>query len=379
MITIMNHRSLLSLLIVALAVSSTAADRPSLLRIFGRSPAVEADPSKSYELSEEDGPWMILASTFVGEGSKQRADRLALEIRQDLRLPAFIYQEKFDFTGSINPGMRTSRRLRYANRYEYDAYAVLVGEYDSVEHPSIDRDLKQIRTANPALFQDEDEIAAETDRSNPVTTVKSITSKLFAGRRGKTSGPMGQAFVTRNPILPDEFFQPPKVDSFVHQLNENLEYSLLKCDGKYTVIVKTFQGLEAIVDGKQEKKFEPSASRLNRFAKDAGKMTAKMRTQGVEAYQFHDRFRSVVTVGSFEQLGRELPDGRFEYAPAIRAVVKKYSALNVPLARARQVPRGTNGVASNGVGAIPFDVQPTPIAIPKPTKRSLYGAAFGMR
>lgn len=379
MITIINHRSLLSLLIVAVAVSSTAADRPSLLKIFGRAPAVEADPSKSYQLSEEDGPWMILASTFVGAGAKQRAARLALEIRKELRLPAYIYQERFDFTGPINPGMQTSKRLRYANRYEYNAYAVLVGEYDSVEHRGIERDLKRVRTANLPLFQDQQEIAAETDGSNPVTTVKSITNKLFSSGKSRAGGPMSQAFVSRNPMLPKEFFQPPKVDSFVNQLNEGLEHSLLECDGKYTVIVKTFQGLEAIVDGKQEKKFEPSGSRLARYARDAAKMTAKLRSDGVEAYQFHDRFRSVVTVGSFDELGRELPDGRFEYAPQIRAVMKRYSALNVPAERARQVPAGTRGIASNGVGAIPFDVQPKPITVPKPSKRSLYGAALGMR
>ena len=56
-------------------------------------------------------------------------------------------------------------------------------------------------------------------------------------------------------------------------------------------------------------------------------MASELRSQGVEAYQFHDRYRSLVTIGSFEQLGRELPDGRFEYTPEIRAVMKKYSAI----------------------------------------------------
>jgi hypothetical protein len=379
MITVMSQRSLLTLILLAVSVSAATAGTPSLLRIFGRISAVEADPSKSYTLSEEDGPWLILAATLVGEGSKQRAQRLALEIRKDIGLAAFIYQEKFDFTGTLNQGTRSSKRVHYANRYQYDAYAVLVGEYDSVEHPSIDRDLQRIRTANPAVYQDADEVAAETNRSNPVTTVKSITSKLLQARKGKPVGPMGHAFVTRNPMLPQEYFAAPKVDSFVHQLNDGLDYSLLKCDGKYTVIVKTFQGVEAIVDGKQDKKFQPSESRLNKFAKDTGRMTAKLRADGVEAYQYHDRFRSMVTVGSFEVLGRELPDGRFEYAQEIRAVVRKFSALNVSPERARQVPRGTKGRASNNVGMIPFDVQPTPIAVPKPTKRSLYGAALGMR
>ena len=370
---------MLAFFLVAIAAGTVAADKPSFLKMFARVPAVDADSSMSYELNEEDGPWMILAATLVGEGSKKRAERLALEIRQELGLPAFIYQEKFDFTGTIHSNSQTSRPVRYANRYQYDAYAVLVGEYDSAGHPSIEKDLQRVKTANPSVYRDPNEVAAETNRSNPVTTVKAITNKLLRAKKGQPLGPMGHAFVTRNPMLPQEYFEAPQVDSFVHQLNDGLEYSLLQCDGKYTVIVKTFQGLETIVDGKQDKKFEPSGARMDKFATDAAMMTKKLRAQGVEAYQFHDRFRSLVTVGSFEVLGRELPDGRFEYAPEIRAMMRKFSAFNVSPERARQVPRGTKGVASNNVGMIPFDVQPTPISVPKPTKRSLYGAALGMR
>ena len=108
-------------------------------------------------------------------------------------------------------------------------------------------------------------------------------------------------------------------------------------------------------------------------------MTRKLRAQGVEAYQFHDRSRSLVTIGSFDTLGRELPDGRFEYDAEIRQVMKEFSAFNVRPELAQQVPAGSKGVASNNVAMIPFDVEPTPISVPKPTRRSLYGATFGNR
>jgi hypothetical protein len=379
MIAVFPSRVLIALAALSLLSTTTWAERPSLLRMFGRDPAAQASLNTSIELSEEDGPWMILASTFVGQGSRNRAERLANEIRSELKLPAYIYRENFDFTGTINRDTNSSKRLRYANSYRYEAYAVLVGEYDTVEHPSIERDLKRIRSANPPVFQDPKELAAETDQSTPVTTVKSITAKLF-GQAGKGKiGPMSQAFVTRNPLLPEEFFTAPQVDSFVHQMNEGLHHSLLECKGKYTVVVKTFEGLGTIVDGKRDKDFQPSEARLNKFAVDAEKMTNELRAKGVEAYQFHDRFRSLVTVGSFDTLGRELPDGRFEYDPKIRAVMKKYSAFNVDPELARQVPPGARGIAGNSAALIPFDVQPTPIAVPKVSKRSLYGAALGMR
>ena len=102
----------------------------------------------------------------MGVGSRQRAERLANEIRQQLELPAYIYKEKFDFTGTIAQDPTSSKRLRYANRYQYDAYAVLVGEYDSVERPEVERDLKIIRTAMLPIFSDQNEVSAETNESN---------------------------------------------------------------------------------------------------------------------------------------------------------------------------------------------------------------------
>ncbi len=235
-----------------------------------------------------------------------------------------MYREKFDFTGS--PGVRgkSTSRMRYANEYQYEAYAVLVGEYDSIEHPSIDGDLKRLKNSNLSVFAAAD-MAKETDAKTPATTLKAVHERLMKYVDRK-KGPMSSAFVTRNPMLPKEYFQAPAVDSFVQQLNEDKQFNLLECKGKYTVVVRTFEGYGTIVDGRKEKEFVPSMRRLDRFAADAAKMVAELRKNGEEAYQFHDRYRSLVTVGSFESLGRQLPGGRFEYAPDIRRVMQKYSA-----------------------------------------------------
>ncbi|WP_146525557.1 hypothetical protein [Novipirellula artificiosorum] len=344
--------------------------------MFRSSSDVEADASADYGLSEEDGPWMILASTCVGEGSKARAERLALEIRRELGLPAYIYRERFDFTGRVNKPNLTERYLRHANSYQYEAYAVLVGEYDRVENENIERDLHTLKTARLPVFEDKEEVEKETSGTNPVTAVQAMSQKLLAFRKDKTLGAMAGAFVTRNPLLPAEYFDAPTVDSFVSQLNEDKEYSLLSCKGKYTVVVATFAGLGTIVDGKKEKDFVPSMKRMDRYAADADKMVKKLRADGVEAYQYHDRTRSLVTVGSFETLGRELPDRRFEYTPEIRQTVEKYRAFNPRVAR--QVP-GKTGIAVNHAALIPFDINPAPIAVPRVSKRSLYNGVLGMR
>jgi len=366
----------LMLSVAAITISATPAlaDPPSLLKAFGRT-STSQTLNKKLELSEVDGPWMILAATFVGETSRERAEKLAMEIRREMNMPAFIYHETFDFTGGLNGSATDSRKMRYANQYQYHAHAVLVGEYASVDNKQIDADLARIKSARPKFYEDPSEHAAASDMSTPVATVKAISRKLLKLRDEKTNGPMANAFVTRNPMLPEDYFQSPQVDSFVKQMNEGLSHSLLDCPGKYTVVVATFEGLSTIVDGRHDKKFTESADRMDKFARDAAKMAAALRNDGVEAYQFHDRNRSVVTVGSFETLGRELPDGQFEYAPEIRATMREYSALNSK--KARVVP-GKNGIAANHVAMIPFDVQPTPIAVPKVSRRSLYSGKLGM-
>lgn len=364
---------------------TASGEGPSLLRMFSRSSqTVTVDTSKSYSLTAEDGPWMVLAHTFMGEGAKERADRLALEIRRDLNLTAFVFEEDFDFSGDVNPGpsvQRTGggqpqRRMKYKNQIRYKAFAVLVGEYDRPEHPQIDTDLERIKTANCAVFGDAKEMAAETDYRNPVTAVKALHQRLSKRYADKTRGPMGNAFLTRNPMLPDNYFQAPEVDAFVRSLNDDKPNSLLSCKGKYTVVVRTFTGFNTIVDGKKEKAYEPSAERMLQCGVDAHTMVALLRAEGVEAYEFHDRSQSIVSIGSFDSLGTELPGGGFEYAPEIQRVMSEYRAFNIDPKLAEHVKhQTTQGVPVKCVAEkYPFDVDPLPIAVPKVSKRSLYGS-----
>ncbi|KAA1262169.1 hypothetical protein LF1_47310 [Rubripirellula obstinata] len=352
------------------------AELPSLLRIFGKTKAAEVDASKVYELTQEDGPWLILASTLVGEGARDRANKLAVEIRSELGLPAFIYKEDFDFSGTLRYDQMNSKRVRYANEYQYEAYVVLVGEYDRVDHPSIERDLKSIKVAKPRALEDPRERAAELNGETQAGAVKVVATMLKSmSSGGKKPGPMAGAFATRNPMLPENYFESPVVDSFVSELNEDFDqHNLLQCDGKFTVVVKTFSGTNTITsNSKEEDSFVPTGKKLDKMARDANMMVRELRKKGVEAYQFHDRERSIVTVGSFESLGNELPNKGFQYNPQILQTMRTYSAVNVDPQLARQVPRNS-GRASNNINMIPFDVEPTPIAIPKKTKRSLYGS-----
>lgn len=365
-----RSRIILAAAAVLVAGVPAVADRPSLLKMFSRD-ARTAQPVGG-ELHEEDGPFMILAHTMVGEGAKDRAGALAVEIRREMNKPVFIHKEDFDFTRSIGYDAATSRHTRYANPSRYEAYAVLVGEYDRVDHPDIDADLAKIKAMRPVVLSRTDAVEAETDDSNPATKVKNITATILRKTKGDDKR-MSHAFVTRNPMLPAGYFEAPQVDAFVRDLNDGLPNSLLGCKSRYTVVVKTFQGRSAMVDGRQEKAFKPNARRMGRMAEKADEMCRELREQGVEAYQYHDRYRSLVCVGSFDSLGTELPGGKFQYDAGIRDVMAKYNALNVRPELAGQVPAGARGVAARAVAMVPFDVEPKPIAVPRVSRKSLYG------
>lgn len=354
-------------LLITLPLAGTArAEKPSLLTMFSKK-SVAADAAESYELAKEDGPWLILAGTFAGPSGLARAQALIQELRADYDIPAFLHREDFDFTGRVDDLETGSKRMRYANPQAYETFSVLVGEFDSVDHPEVDRTLATIKSATPKAYD------MEGNDQGPLAAVRKIHRQLLGQRKSGPKGPMANAFVTRNPLLPEDFFQHPEVDAFVMSMNQEVEFSLLDNPGKFTVVVKTFEGLSTLVDGKHDLKFKPSADRLNGYANQAHHMVTLLRKQGVDAYEYHDRRRSLVTIGSFDNLGVQTADGGFQYDPAILAVVRKYSAGN----QTTRTPDGQHlALRANHLDWIPYDVNPSPIAVPKKSKRSLYTATI---
>ncbi|HAC89842.1 MAG TPA: hypothetical protein DCF63_04295, partial [Planctomycetaceae bacterium] len=183
-----------------------------------------------------------------------------------------------DDSGNLVPKQLS---IKYANDQEQRSVAVLVGEFHSKEDPQIEQVLTKVRA-----FQPKSKIEGFDQR--------------------------GIAFLTRNPKLPDDFFQAPKVDSFVQELNRQqwIEYSLLDCPGRFTGRVASFRGPEVVTVAAKAKSSDPGTA-LDRAANKAHKMTQSLRSKGVEAYEFHDRYGSYVMIGSFDSLWREISGGLF--------------------------------------------------------------------
>lgn len=330
---------------------------------------VDADPTKTYELEESRGPWMIMAASFAGPTAEQQAKDLVLELRRQFKLEAYTFRQTYDFTKSTE-GRGWSRyggprRMRYQSNYKFDEIAVLIGNFASVDDPRVDSTLQTIKYAKPSTLDP----TQKKDSSQRFVGLRSFYHLASVDPEKRTKGPMGSAFVTRNPILPEELFVAKGLDPFVVDMNQDLPNSLLKCPGKYTVRVASFRGVDTMTPAKFDELTQKprKMAKLDEAAIKASKLCAALREKGVEAYEFHDRTESIVTVGSFEQVGQPRPDGKTEINPGVHRLMKEYGPV-------QKTKPGTNvnEVYARALNGIAFDPQPMPVEVPRQSLAAAY-------
>ena len=146
---------------------------------------------------------------------------------------------------------------------------------------------------------------------------------------------MARAFIIRNPLLPREYFVPRGVDKFVEEMNSGVEHSLLDCPGRYTIQVATFRGKTILQPSAAEMETKKSRwgwlsqgddSSLVEAAENAHFLCAELRAHGYEAYEFHDRTESIVTIGGFSQVAQRLSDGQEVPIPQVQKIMQTFGA-----------------------------------------------------
>jgi len=269
------------------------------IRNVGNNRTVEADPNKEYRLTEAEGPYLIMATTLSGTTARQDAHALVLELRSRYRWHAYVYEK--DFTRDANRDIGQARGVRYNTRSETQ-FAILIGNFPSLEDNQFRRTLEEVRRCQPEALR---------------------------GRTSVVAFSFPMAFGVPNPMLPTEH-QRGTVDPFVESINRDSPYSLLRNPRRYTVQIATFTGrgvidpadIRAIESGRHA--FDREESALEMGGRAAAELCRILRERGVEAYEFHDRFSSIVTVGSFDQPGRRLPDGTMVPDPEIQRIIQQY-------------------------------------------------------
>lgn len=350
-------------------VASAPARAQAPLQRLSLFKKLETSPDKDYPLTEDKGPWLILCSTFLGKDAEAQAKQLVLELRRDYKVAAYIHEQKLDLGGTVTgrglDKYGRPKQMKHAKSGEREEFAVLVGDFPSGDDPEAKRILEKIRYAKPDCLNPEKITEAGQQNSRALAGWRAMTAGLsWNPNDTKSRGPMGKAFMVTNPMFPDDYFKPKGIDPLVEKMNENVEFGLLKSNGKYTVKVATFQG-SAISMPKEVKAVESGEkrlkSRLEIAAINAHLLTIALREKGYEAYEFHDHASSIVTVGSFASYGTPRDDGKIEINPAIHQIMQTFGANQAP------GPDGKTKYEPKSLAQIPFDIQPTPVEVPQRT------------
>lgn len=346
------HRWLPAVACVAAFATLEARGQNGWLPASWFTPAA-VDDKAMYPLAERDGPWLVLATTFRGEGARDDARRLVQELRRVHKFKAYTHEKSFDYTGTqtglgLNPD-GTPKKMRYANAEQVVEVAVLVGDFAAFDDARGQKTLAKIKSLRP------ESLTGNAGKSQSFSDFR----KMVGLERNAGKGPMHLAFVIPNPLLPEDFFSRQQVDRFVIDMNSSVTHSLLDCPGVYSVRVATFTGSgtfdqKAIAEGSESVELE---GRLVQAAERAHRLTLELRKAGWDAWEYHDRESSIVCVGSLDTKTVPGPQGTATVHPEIVRIVRELGPDPTRLATGVVLPRT--------IGGIMLDVQPVPIQVPR--------------
>ena len=280
--------------------------------------AIENVRGKTYNLTEKHGPWMIMVTSFrniheddrktEGLSAEQAASELVFELREK-GIPAYSFSQdgKVESIETRDRLGRDDTRIFAAQR---DMICVLAGNYDSIDDGVAQKTLNYVKKFYPKFLKN---------------TKNGAVVRSNLGQKG----PLAGAFMTTNPLRRPEDIASKKIDNETKFLNSGIDNALIGLKKKYTLQVATFSGKSTTPIGSsayrgKEGQFDKelkTASGFNivRSGEDAAQLARSLRQDKIEAYVYHDKFQSIVTVGGFDE--KDDPRLRQIYA-AFRAKMK---------------------------------------------------------
>ncbi|MEZ6046567.1 MAG: hypothetical protein R3C11_13540 [Planctomycetaceae bacterium] len=292
-----------------------------------------------YKLTEEHGPWMIMVAVFSeppeerrsedGLSPQQAADELVYELRSK-GLPAYTFRpnEAGDKIEAVQRDKRDQFALQNGFKHLVDetSVCVLAGNFDIMssekEEAKAERTLEKVKGFVPMFLDEETQLEVSAPLNPNLSSndpkkygvfQKLKNGAVFAKTPGKPK-PLSGAFLTVNPLRSPEELSESKRNKYLADLNSGGEYSLLDNPAKYTLIVATFYGnsktealsSKGVFEGRNAN--QELGTSLDDAARKAWEFCKALRTasdygydQNYEAYVLHTRYKSYVTIGSFER------------------------------------------------------------------------------
>lgn len=331
---------------------------------------IEAVKGKQYRLTKEHGPWMIMVASFrdvaepdrktKGLSAQEAAEELVYELRVK-GIPAYAFSQDAQM-GEVKTKDRLGREDIGTFAAQRGMICVIAGNYPAQDDKIAERTLKYVKKFTPEYIKDE--------------------SSGAIYRQTKTKGLFGAAFMTINPLLDPAEVAQQKPDYDVIKLNYGIQNALVDNKAKYSVQVATFAGRSVTPTGNssfaggRERDFDArlQSSRdeatgmprvnLGQMSEDAAQLAQALRLKGFDAWVYHDRFESIVTVGSFDNP----QDPRIaEIAQNFGAKTKKDPTTGQDVVVGEMLMPDARQVAQRGKASAMmwvFDPQPKVIEVP---------------
>ncbi|HEX6986915.1 MAG TPA: hypothetical protein VF170_16175 [Planctomycetaceae bacterium] len=365
-------RTRLSLPILVLAAAALAVPSAAWAQIE------KPVRGKKYPLTPAHGPWMIMVASFnapppdqrtEGMTPEQAAEELVFELRSH-KIPAYTFalDDKVESVETVDRLGEPDKRIYAAQR---GSVCVLAGNYKSIDPetagPSTRRDaetavatLQWIKAFRPKFLS-----GGRPDAAGMVSLENGGTFRVTPSQ----NGPLAGAFFTTNPLRSaDEIREqdPQRLDLLV-KLNAGGDCSLYENKGKYTLVVASFYGNTLTLGGGKRshvERFDASLGEsLDEAAQNAWELARNMRQLKFDAYVWHDEYRSVVTVGSFDRADDpRIPTAIATYA----AKMKPHAQTKQPILTAEYLTLPHNPTPQDPVRKKwIFDPQPRLMKVPK--------------
>ncbi len=291
--------------------------------ISGPTIALPAEPIDPYLLTRQAGPFMVMAHTFRGDHAAKHAQALAMELRREHQLPAYVFFLQLKPGGSNIRGVapttpRNASDVEITSEEAYrivDEAAVLIGNFPSIAdakhawtkikkiHP------RTLQGSKSAFFwRDGKGLKGALVTANPLLPSQDLYPgrPAHGGHHHAGGLPLHNGAVVDPEVLRSQFVKP--VDPLVIRMNQDGPYSIFKCPAPYTLVVAEFSGWSSLNpdDPRFTKPGVFKKSPLQKAALEAEELAdslakhPQVQALGVRPYIYHDRTSSRVTLGAYQ-------------------------------------------------------------------------------
>jgi hypothetical protein len=299
---------------------------------------IEAVKGKEYTITKEHGPWMIMVASFSpvqneaaqkdgGFTAREAAVELVYQLRDRAGIPAYVFIQDAQ-KGEIETSNRLQQREKRIYAARRNQICVLAGNYTS-----IDKGSKAGKSARRTLAYIKKHFKADFLLQH-------------GGRFKPTPGqptPLSGAFFTVNPLLSPEEVKDATVDPLLVKMNRGQKYSLFENPHQYTLVIATFTGGSSklmLGDDEREKTsfldaftpgdaaYNAAKNSLDKAGDDAMELAEAMRNankygygEDYDVFVWHDRRKSVVTIGGFDSFDD----------PRVKQYMERFAAKQKPV------------------------------------------------